>query len=72
MALAPDERTVYFQVSFFHGFVEYDLVNDKVRSVAALPNLVPETPPELYLLDSAHHGIAMDQRGASLCIAGPS
>ena len=30
MALAPDEQHVYFQVSFFHGFVEYDLVDDRV------------------------------------------
>ena len=37
MALAPDEKQVYFQVSFFHGFVEYDLVQDKVLRLARLP-----------------------------------
>ena len=70
MALSPDERFVYFQVSFFHGFVEYDLIEDRVTRVAELPNLIPETPREAYLLDSAHHGIAMNGPGTKLCVAG--
>jgi DNA-binding beta-propeller fold protein YncE len=70
MALSPAEKFVYFQVSFFHGFVEYDLVRNRVRRVAQLPNLVPEMPREQYLLDSAHHGIAMNPAGTQLCVAG--
>jgi DNA-binding beta-propeller fold protein YncE len=70
MALSPNERFVYFQVSFFHGFVEYDFARDRVTRVARLPNLVPNTPRELYLLDSAHHGIAMNPYGTRLCVAG--
>ena len=70
MALSPDERMVYFQVSFFHGFVEYDFAQDRVTRVAHLPNEVPEVPREQYLLDSAHHGIAMNPEGTRLCAAG--
>jgi DNA-binding beta-propeller fold protein YncE len=70
MALSPDERYVYFQVSFFHGFVEYDFAQDRVTRVANLPNLVPDMPREQYVLDSAHHGIAMNAAGTKLCVAG--
>jgi DNA-binding beta-propeller fold protein YncE len=70
MALSPHERFLYLQVSFFHGFVEYDLARNRVTRVAQLPNLVPETPREQYLLDSAHHGIAMNPDGTRLCVAG--
>ena len=72
MALAPDEKKVYFQVSFFHGFVEYDLVQDKVLRLARLPvsDEAAKKPREEYLLDSAHHGLAMNPQGTKLCVAG--
>lgn len=69
MVIAPDGRHVYFQVSFFHGFVEYDLKKNKVLRVVPLPKRTT-LPRELYLLDSAHHGIDMNQQGTKLCIAG--
>jgi DNA-binding beta-propeller fold protein YncE len=72
MALSPDERYVYFQVSFFHGFVEYDLQQDRVLRLAHLP-LSDEAKAKRrdeYLLDSAHHGLAMNPSGSKLCAAG--
>jgi len=70
MAITANERKAYLQVSFFHGFVEYDLVRKKVNRVVPLPNLVPDMPREGYLLDSAHHGIALSGNGKKLCVAG--
>ena len=70
MALSPDEKKVYFQLSFFHGFVEYDLERDKVLRVKNLPDLTNGLPREAYLLDSAHHGLSMNPEGTKLCAAG--
>jgi hypothetical protein len=72
MALSPDERFVYFQVSFFHGFVEYDLQQDRVLRLAHLPlsDEAGRMRREEYLLDSAHHGLAMNPAGTKLCAAG--
>jgi DNA-binding beta-propeller fold protein YncE len=69
MAISPDERFIYFQVSFFHGFIEYDVENDRVLRVAELPDFYG-LPRETYILDSAHHGIAMNDAGTKLCVAG--
>jgi YVTN family beta-propeller protein len=72
MALSPDERRVYFQVSFFHGFVEYDFAKDRVLRLANLPlsEKAKSMRRDEYLLDSAHHGLAMNPRGTKLCVAG--
>lgn len=70
MAISPDERYFYFQLSFFHGIVEYDLQDDRIRRVKNLPNWIPSTPRSDYLLDSAHHGLAMNPSGSKLCVAG--
>jgi DNA-binding beta-propeller fold protein YncE len=72
MALSPDERFLYFQVSFFHGFVEYDLQADRVLRLASLPmsDEAAQTRREEYLLDSAHHGLSMNPEGTKLCAAG--
>jgi DNA-binding beta-propeller fold protein YncE len=72
MALSPDERYVYFQVSFFHGFVEFDLQQEKPTRLAMLP-VSPEAQKlrrDQYVLDSAHHGLAMNKAGTKLCVAG--
>jgi YVTN family beta-propeller protein len=72
MALTPDERYVYFQLSFLHGFVEYDLVEDRPLRIANLPlsEKAQGMRREEYLLDSAHHGLAMNPAGTKLCAAG--
>jgi YVTN family beta-propeller protein len=72
MAISPNEKTFYFQLSFLHGFVEFDLASEKPLRIAHLPlsEKAKQTPREQYLLDSAHHGLAMNPAGTTLCAAG--
>jgi DNA-binding beta-propeller fold protein YncE len=72
MAISPDETHFYFQLSFFHGFVEYDLPHDRIVRVVPLPvsDADRNTPPEQYILNSAHHGLAINPSGRKLCVAG--
>jgi DNA-binding beta-propeller fold protein YncE len=71
MAITPDERYVYFQLSFLFGIVQYDLRSDRVVKVLQLPLGAAEGLPRTeFLLDSAHHGLAMSPKGTKLCVAG--
>jgi YVTN family beta-propeller protein len=72
MALTPDERFMYFQASFFHGFFEYDLQEHKILRVAHLPlsEKARQMRRDQYTLDAAHYGLAIDGEGTKLCSAG--
>ncbi|MFJ4280369.1 YncE family protein [Streptomyces massasporeus] len=68
---APDESKLYFQVSFFNGFFEYDITTDKITRTKTLPKN-PSTSDDrtTFVNDSRHHGISMSPDGKKLCVAG--
>ncbi|MFJ9645815.1 YncE family protein [Streptomyces sp. NPDC004244] len=71
VSMSPDESTLYFQVSFFNGFVEYDVAADRITRVKTLPqNPATSSDRTTWVNDSRHHGMSMSPDGAKLCIAG--
>lgn len=71
MAHTSDERYFYFQLSFLHGFIEYDMEEQKVLRLAELPDQTgPLVTRETYVNDSAHHGIALSADDSTFCVAG--
>ncbi|MEU0970293.1 YncE family protein [Streptomyces sp. NPDC005917] len=70
-AFTPDWSKMYFQVSFFNGFLEYDIATDKITRVKTLPeNPATSKDRTTWLLDSRHHGLSMKPDGTKLCVAG--
>ncbi|MEV6015444.1 MULTISPECIES: YncE family protein [unclassified Streptomyces] len=68
---SPDESKLYFQVSFFNGFLEYDVATDRITRVKTLPkNPATSSDRTTWVNDSRHHGISMNPSGTKLCVAG--
>ncbi|MFJ8503980.1 YncE family protein [Streptomyces avermitilis] len=68
---SPDESKLYFQVSFFNGFLEYDVASDRITRVKTLPkNPATSEDRTTWVNDSRHHGISMNPSGTKLCVAG--
>ncbi|MFF5986894.1 YncE family protein [Prauserella flavalba] len=68
----PDNRTMYAQLSFHNGFIEYDLEEERTTRTVHLP--LSEEAKQLrrdeYPLDSAHHGLATNDDHTKICDAG--
>ncbi|TVT42304.1 YncE family protein [Amycolatopsis rhizosphaerae] len=71
VAFSPDWSTMYFQVSFFNGFLAYDVASDKITGVTTLPKNPATTEDRTkWVNDSRHHGLSMNPAGTKLCVAG--
>ncbi|MEU7294933.1 YncE family protein [Streptomyces exfoliatus] len=71
LVFSPDEKKLYFQVSFHNGLLEYDVATDRITRAKALPGN-PATDPDrtTWVNDSRHHGLSISPDGTKLCVAG--
>ncbi|MQS16161.1 YncE family protein [Streptomyces kaniharaensis] len=68
---SPDGTRLYFQVSFFNGFLEYDVAADRITRVKTLPrNPATDEDRTSWPNDSRHHGLSISPAGDKLCVAG--
>lgn len=70
-SFTPDDKQVYFQSSFHHGYSVFDIASEKVVKVVDLPK-TEATPArrDRYVIDSAHHGLSLSPEGDKVCVAG--
>jgi YVTN family beta-propeller protein len=68
----PDGRTVYAQLSYLNGLVEYDLGTGRITRTVTMPfsPAGQALSPDSYPNNSAHHGMALSGDGGRLCDVG--
>ncbi len=68
----PDGRTMYAQLSYLNGFVEYDLAAGRITRTVQMPFSAAGAAlaPDSYPNNSAHHGMALSGDGNALCELG--
>ncbi|MEW2354400.1 YncE family protein [Spirillospora sp. NPDC029432] len=70
-AFTRDNRTMYAQLSYLNGFVEYDLAAGRIARTVNMPlsDKAAAMKPDDYPQNSAHHGMAMNGSESKLCVA---
>jgi DNA-binding beta-propeller fold protein YncE len=71
-ALTEDDRRAFLQLSYFHGFVEFDLERGRRLRTVHLPvsDEWRDRPRGDYPNEAAHHGIQLSPDGEYVCAAG--
>ncbi|WP_433467681.1 YncE family protein [Spirillospora sp. CA-128828] len=67
-----DNKTMFAQLSYLNGFIEYDLTAGKTTRTVQMPfsDKAAKMKPDDYPQNSAHHGMAMNADETKLCMAG--
>jgi YVTN family beta-propeller protein len=70
--ITPDEKTMYLQLSYLNGFVEFDLARGVITRTVNMPFSAEAAAmrPDDYPRNSAHHGMALSGDGTKLCDVG--
>jgi YVTN family beta-propeller protein len=68
----PDGTTMYAQLSYLNGFVEYNLGTGRITRTVTMPfsPAGQALSPDSYPNNSAHHGMAMSADAGRLCDVG--
>jgi len=70
--ITPDQKTMYAELSYLNGFVEFDLTTGRITRTVQMPfsDAGRALRPDDYPQNSAHHGLALSGDGTKLCDAG--